>query len=159
MVTEEDIKNKFFAEDRNGDTSLRVTAEEMRGFEENSRKLPRMIGARKIQFEKEFNNDRSSYEKFANACCLNASTVKKTIAGSIKVTRTFLYRMVVGMHMTVEEANEYFILCGGALREECIEDYICIRALEHEDSIELFIEQFEKYTKAKLLRKERDLKE
>lgn len=153
MVTEQEISSHIFVEEKFDAASMRVNVEEMKGFEENNRKLPRKIGTKKIQFDRECNNDNSSYEKFANACCLSASTVKKTIAGSIKVTRAFLYRMAVGMHMTVEEANEYFSMCGGSLRKECIEDYICIRALKDGDSIELFLEQFEKFTKAKLWRK------
>lgn len=159
MVTEKEMRERCFEEPRREKSSMRVSAEEMCRFEQDTNTLRRKISGRKIQFDKEFNNSHSSYEKFANACCLNASTVKKTIAGSIKITRTFLYRMAVGMHMTVEEANEYFSLCGGVLREECVEDYICIHALKDGDSIELFLEQFEEFTKAKLWRKERDFKE
>ena len=64
----------------------------------------------------------------------------------------FLYKFSVGLQMTLEEANTYFELCGGALNERCMADYICIRALLDHDSIDHFIEEFEKHTGIKLSR-------
>ena len=160
MVSLEEIRERTFEDNGSEETSMRVSVEEMYRFEDDAKKLARKIAARKIQYDKEFNNNHSSYEKFANACGMSASTVKKTISGSIKVTRTFLYRMAVGLHMTIDEANEYFALCGGILREDSsIEDYICIHALKDGDTIEMFSEQVEQFANTKIWRKERNLKE
>ena len=57
--------------------------------------------------------------------------------------------------MSIEEANEYFTLCGGPLNPQAREDFICIRALEDGDGIELFIQQFEEFTGNKIDIRER----
>ena len=71
----------------------------------------------------------AAYERLEEECQINVDTMKKTISGSIKVTRNFLYKFAVGLHMSLEEANQYFELNGGGLRESCLADYICIHAL------------------------------
>lgn len=77
-------------------------------------------------------------------------TLKKTINGSIKITRNFIYKFVVRLHMTLEEANTYFELNGGALRETCLADYICLHALLDQDDIHQFISDFEQHTETKI---------
>ena len=47
--------------------------------------------------------------------------------------------------MTVKEANKFFLLCGGVLTDDNIEDYICKRALEDKDDILVFINDFNEY--------------
>ena len=66
------------------------------------------------------------------------------------MTRTFLYKFTVGLKLTVDEANKFFDLCGGPLYEKCFADYICLRALEDKDDIEVFIKQFELHTGRKI---------
>ena len=48
--------------------------------------------------------------------------------------------------MNLEEANEYFELCGGPLSTKSIEDYICINALRDKDNIQQLIDDFKKHT-------------
>lgn len=52
--------------------------------------------------------------------------------------------------MKLDEANQFFILCGGRLNDNCKEDYICQKALEDGDDIITFIEQYEHFTNMKI---------
>ena len=90
------------------------------------------------------------YDKLEELCQISVTTMKKTISGTQKISRNFLYKFVVGLHMSVEEANEYFALCGGELNLKNPADFICYRALEDGDSIFQFIEDFEHYTGLKI---------
>jgi len=146
MVTREEIEQKTFRK-YNGNEACRVSKEEMLRFCENNKRLTEMVGDKKMEFEETCLTGYGSYEKLAEACELSVATLKRTVAGGIKVTRTFLYKLAVGTKMSLEEANEYFALCGGVLREDDLEDYICMKALEDGDSIELYVSQYKEYTK------------
>ena len=152
MVTEEEIRSKDFIDVLPEEVSMRITSGDVQRFEDNEAKLRKKIRDAKIKFDRDINNPSSSYKEFANMCFMDESTVKKTIAGTLKVTRHFLYKMAVGLKMTVEQANEYFVLCEGVLQENRLADYICIRALKDKDDMYTFIEEFEKFTKIKIYR-------
>ena len=78
-------------------------------------------------------------------------TFKKIMCGQRKITRKLLYKFVVGLGMTVDEANEYFILCGGPLNPQYNpEDYICAKALIDKDSIHQLVADFEKHLSLKI---------
>ena len=127
--------------------SLRVTAAELVPFEKQNYELASMIGDAKADLaEREGLSATRASEWFADHCQINEDTLKKTILGKIKVTRTFLYKFTVGLKLTVEEANGFFNLCGGPLYERCMADYICIQALKDKDDIEVFIKDFELHT-------------
>jgi hypothetical protein len=96
-----------------------------------------------------------AYEKLEEQCQISIDTMKKTISGRVKPKRNFLYKFTVGLHMTLEEANEFFELNGGTLRESCLADYICIHALRDKDDIEVFISDYEKHTGSKIGMRER----
>lgn len=131
--------------------SLRVTATELSRFVDQDDELACMIGDAKLDLaEREgFSATRAS-EWIEDHCQISEDTLKKTITGKIKVTRTFLYKFTVGMKMTVDEANKYFELCGGPLYERCMADYICMKALKDKDDIEVFIKDFELHTGLKI---------
>lgn len=131
--------------------SLRVTAAELSQFADQDDELACMIGDAKLDLiEREgFSATRAS-EWIEDHCQISEDTLKKTITGKIKVTRTFLYKFTVGMKMTVDEANKYFELCGGPLYERCMADYICMKALKDKDDIEVFIKDFELHTGLKI---------
>ncbi|MCQ2354976.1 MAG: hypothetical protein MJ102_07765 [Clostridia bacterium] len=135
----------------------RVTASELTVFREQSTRLANLIGLKKLQYQKEHGlSSTAAYGELEERCHISTTTFKKTVNGSLDPTRHFLYKFSVGLQMSLEEANTYFELCGGALNERCcMADYICIHALLDHDSIGLFIEQFEKHTGIKLSR-ERD---
>ena len=136
--------------------SLRVTAAELTRFVDQDADLAGMIGDAKLDLaEREgFSATRAS-EWIADHCQISEDTLKKTIIGTTKVTRTFLYKFTVGMKMTVDEANKFFELCGGPLYERCMADYICMKALKDKDDIEVFIKDFERHTGLKIRMRER----
>jgi len=154
------VKREFdsiFFEDEK--TSSRVSVGELSHFVDNEDILKDMISRRKIRYQNEHNlSALAAYEKLEEQCQISIDTMKKTISGRIKVTRNFLYKFTVGLHMTLEEANEYFKLNGGTLRESCLADYICIHALLDKDEISLFINDFEKHTGSKIGMRERQTK-
>ena len=148
MVTDEELRNRVFIEALPDEVSMRVTEADFAELSDKAElALRKKIRAKKMEFDKKLNNSgfSSSYGRFAEACSVSEEAVKKTIAGSVKIKRTFLYKMAVGLKMSIEEANEYFELCGGKLRSDFREDYICIRALEDGDDIGLFLEQFKEF--------------
>ena len=94
----------------------------------------------------EKNNIKPKYFGLEEICQLSETTLKKSVAGTIKITRPFLYKLTVGLHLSLEEANNLFVRCGGELREDCVEDYICRNALRDGDDIMKFIDEVNKYT-------------
>ncbi len=154
MITQEELKaiNFHATELSQIKVSYQVTAEEMKRFDE-AKNLPLMIAKRKLLFEREMDlKPTPAYDALDEKCQISITTIKKPINGSNKVTRQFLYKFAVGLHMTLDEANEFFTLCGGPLREDNLCDYICIRALGDNDDIHLFIQQYEEFTGLKISR-------
>lgn len=137
-------------------SSLHVTASELSHFVDQERELAKKIGARKIKYTKEHGyNTEKANDQLEEDCLIPADTLRKTILGTTKCTRNFLYKFAVGLHMTVDEANEFFSLCDGPLYDRCMADYICKKALEDGDDIRLFVKDFEKNTGIKLVKKTR----
>lgn len=154
MITQEELQAMNFhaTEPSHEKVSYQVTTEEMKRFNK-SKNLPLLIAKRKLLFEKEMNlKPTPAYDALDEKCQISITTIKKTINGTNKVTRQFLYKFAVGLHMTLDEANEFFTLCGGSLRADNLGDYICIRALEDHDDIHLFIKQYEDFTGLKIAR-------
>lgn len=145
MVTEKEMAERVFVSPKeNQKTSSYVTASEMKRFEQNKDLCD---DVRKVINDfTEKNHIRPKYEGLEEICQLSETTLKKSIAGSIKITRPFLYKLSVGLHLSLEKANGLFAKCGGILREDNIEDYICIKALIDGDDIMVFIDQFNEYT-------------
>lgn len=152
MVTAEEMKKVIENAEKEKKASYSVTPEEMQRFKVNE-KLPCLIAAKKIENDNKLRlNLTSGCEKIEELCLIEVSTFKKTINGSIRVTRTFLYKFTIGLHMSLEEANKLFELCGGPLRETDPADYLCKRYLEEPDDIYTFCEQYEEYIGKKLTR-------
>ena len=153
MVTEEEMKNVISnAEKAQEKPVYSVTPEEMQRFKTNDR-LPYLIANKKRQNDEKCGvSSTAGYGLIEEMCQISETSMKKTMNGSIRVTRTFLYKFTIGLHMSLDEANELFALCGGPLRETDIADYICINYLETKDDIHKFIEQYEQYVGKKLTR-------
>lgn len=154
MITQEELQAMKFHETGypHEKVSYQVTTEDIKRFDK-AKTLPLLIAKRKLMFEKEMNlKPTPAYDALDEQCQISITTIKKTINGTNKVTRQFLYKFTVGLHMTLDEANEFFTLCGGSLREDNLGDYICIRALEDRDDIHLFIQQYEEFTGLKIAR-------
>ena len=143
MVTNEEMK--IIIENAKNDrknTSYSVTPEEMQRFKVND-KLPSLISAKKMENDKKHGvTATAGYGLIEELCLISEASLKKTINRSIRVTRTFLYKFTIGLHMSLDEANELFNLCGGPLRETDPADYICINYLKTKDDIHKFCEQY-----------------
>ena len=136
--------------------ALRVTSAELARFDDQKFELADMIASAKADLaDREGLSATRASEWIANHCQISEDTLKKTIVGTTKVTRTFLYKFTVGLKMTVDEANKFFDLCGGPLYEKCMADYICMQALKDKDDIEVFIKDFELHTGMKIHMRER----
>ena len=146
MVTVDEMKQfEDFEEVIEEKVAYQVTAKEMRAFDENVIELSDMISERKKLYEKEKGiNATQAYLDIEDFCQISTDTMKRAMCGK-KITRTFLYKFVVGFKMSLEEANEYFELCGGSLTRKNPEDYICLNAIRDGDSIEMLVETFLKY--------------
>ncbi len=145
MVTEKEMAERVFVKPKEMQgTSSYVTASEMKRFE-HAKALNNDVYDVINNFAKE-NNIRPKYYGLETICQLSESTLKKSVAGTIKITRPFLYKLTVGLHLSLEEANKLFAKCGGVLREDNIEDYICMKALIDGDDIIAFMNQFNEYT-------------
>ena len=136
--------------------ALRVTAAELSRFVDQDLELAGMIGDAKADLaEREGLSATKASEWIEDHCQISEDTLKKTIIGTTKVTRTFLYKFTVGLKLTVDEANKFFDLCGGPLYERCMADYICMKALRDKDDFEIFIKDFELHTRMKIRMRER----
>ena len=154
----QDILDKKFTciEFEQEKTNYRVTDADMGRFMSQEKTLAQKIGIIKLKYEMENGlKPMVAYEKIETQCQIPISTLKSTINGKVKPTRNFVYKFTVGLGMTLEEANELFMLCGGPLSEYCMADFICLCALRDKDDIFTFIEDFQKYTKLKIEIKER----
>lgn len=150
MVSEQEMKRFDDIERVEEKTSYNVCDLDMKQFD-TAWELQEKIGDRKEQFQKERGlKAYPAYDKLEEECQISVTSIKQTISGRMKVTRKFLYKFAVGLHMSVDEANEYFALCGGELNLKNKEDFICYRALVDGDTIFEFIDQFEKYTDLKI---------
>lgn len=147
MVTEEELKHFFELKSTCTKTSYQVTALELAHFVDNDIKLAELISDRKKQYEKENKvSATAAYFDIEEKCQISTDAFKKAMCGNRKITRKFLYKFTVGLKMNLEEANEYFELCGGPLSTKSIEDYICINALRDKDNVQQLIDDFKKHT-------------
>ena len=153
MVTYEEMKKVMEnAEKERNQASYSVTPEEMQRFKVND-KLPILISTKKMENDKKHGVTATpGYGLIEEQCLISEATLKKTINRSIRVTRTFLYKFTIGLHMSLDEANELFNLCGGPLRETDPADYLCKRYLEEPDDIHTFCNQYEEWIHKKLTR-------
>ena len=155
MVTKEEMESMNFPYEmelmpRKG--IMQVSTDEMAHFDEQIADL-RLDIARIIDDYAQEHNIKPKYDGIEELTHLSAAQIKQLINGRANVTRTSLYKLAVGLKMTVEEANEkLFKKFGVELRAECREDYICIKALEHEDDVSSFIREYNTYTKGNKLK-------
>ena len=145
MVTSEELAAIKFVEHKEVKCSAFVTDSELSRFSGN-RNLSEMVYQKVTKYAKE-NNIKNKYESMIDVCQISDTSLKKSCTGTQRITRTFLYKLAVGLKMSVEEADELFALCGGMLSRDNLEDYICIKALEDKDDIMVFIDQFNHYIK------------
>ena len=152
MVTKEEIKRFKNHHKAEGTTLYKVNAGELSRFRDNELMLADIVADRKKQYEKENRvSATAAYLDIEEKCHIKMDTFKKIMCGQRKITRRLLYKFVVGFKMSLDEANEYFALCGGPLNPDYdVEDYICIKALEDKDSVRQLTADFEKHLSLKL---------
>lgn len=131
--------------------SFQVTGSELSHFIDLEIELADLVAERKKSYEKEKHISATrAYSDIEEMCQISTDTFKKAICHTRKITRTFLYKFVVGFKMDLEEANKYFELCGGPLSRKKPEDYICMSALRDKDTIDQLVDDFEKHLGLKI---------
>lgn len=152
-VTKEDIKNVKYREYILEDNSMRLSNSDIARFTDKEKKLAKKISAIKLKFEMEHDySSNKAYEELADLCQISVTSFKYAVSCKKGNTanRHFLYKLAVGLKMSIEEANELFELEKGPLSDECLEDVICYCALRDKDTIYDFIDEFEKETNYKI---------
>lgn len=158
-VTKEDMDVKFkCVEMPSLASTYNVNDSDMSQFFDQDKKLAKKIASVKLKFDVEYCEGKSTrgYDMILDQCQISVTALKKTIKNDIKPTRNLVYKLAVGLKMSLQEANELFVLCGGPLTEDCQADKICMYALRDGDDIFHFIEQFEHYTNIKISIRERE---
>ena len=152
MVTKEEMKRFENLKKTEIKSSYKVSADEISHFRTNELYLADLMAERKKRYEKENKvSATTAYLDIEEKCLIKMDTFKKIMTGQRKITRKLLYKFVVGFGMTIEEANEYFVLCGGPLNPDYDkEDLICHNALRDKDSIHQLLSDFEEYANLKI---------
>ena len=84
-------------------------------------------------------------------CYIAAPTMKKALQENGKITRKFLYKYTVGMHMPLDRAQEYFELQGRRLQSDNDpEDIIAYNAIRDGDSADSMISEFWTFLRVRL---------
>ena len=159
-LTKDDLKNMKISciEYQPEACSMRLSDSEVTRFKEKETLLAKKIGNIKIKYEIEHKlGPTKAYEELEEVCQISITKLKYAIScrKGNTANRNFLYKFCVGLHMTLEEANELFELENGALSEECLADKICMCALRDKDDIFTFINEFEERTNLKIAMRER----
>lgn len=154
MVTREELENLPLRPDEYY-SSKYTTPEEMTRFEKEENDLRYMLMKllKGYQENHGYKSNTKALEMFAEECRTSETTLKKCMNGTQTISRKLLYKLSVGLKMSLEEANQYFSLCGGNLRCSDPIDRICINAIRDKDDIDLFIKQVLQYTGVKLVNK------
>lgn len=153
MITAEEVKSKTFPSPMPtmGQTDAQVSTAEMRRFGEDYDELALMVSDLLDDYAHE-HHIKPKYEGLEELTHLSQTTLKHVVNGRDRVTRTILYKLAVGLGLSIEKANMFFEKCGGRLREDCLEDYICLRAIEDGDTVVQFIYDYNHYTRGARLK-------
>ena len=141
MVTKEELEKQKFEESHNDKASYMVSKEEMAMFDEDASELPSDVDTVIFDYCQSLEIKRVN-SQIAEYIHTNEKTLREYLNGKRKITRQFLYKLTIGLALTREQADELFMKCGGKLNPLCREDYIVLRAIEDDDSIKDFIENF-----------------
>ena len=87
----------------------------------------------------------SSYDFVEKFCSIPTDTLKKTISGKCRLTRTFLAKYTVGLKLELNEANELFRMHSGTLNPTNPFDFIVYNALITKDDIDFFLDEVLQY--------------
>ena len=160
-VSPKDLKKVKYKEYLSESSSMRLSGADKSRFSEKEKQLAKKISTIKLKFEIEHEySSNKAYEELADLCQISVTAFKYAVAGKKGNTanRHFLYKLAVGLKMTIEEANALLELEKGPLSEECLEDVICYCALRDHDTIYEFIDEFEEVTNYKIGMRDRSPK-
>ena len=149
MVTDQEMKGKYSYVSADEGTSLRVSAAEMRKFN-TSLELSSEVADLIVDYVTK-NNLKPKYEKLSVILQMSEKQIKNSLNGNLRITRGFLYKLVVGLKIDRESADKLFEKCGGVLKDDCCEDYICMCAIRDGDSVKQFVQDYNKYSEGKPL--------
>ena len=144
MVTKEEMEKRKFKspEEMGGDkASLRVTAGEIASFDKDENELPSDVDTVIFDYCQKHGLKRSN-AVIAEYCHTNEKTLREYLNGNRRITREFLYKLAIGLELTLDEADLLFEKCGGKLNADNRQDYIVINAILDHDDIDDFIENF-----------------
>ncbi len=145
MVTKEKLAEHKFEPAKTNKASYMVTKDDLAGFDEDAAELPSDVDSVIFEYCQNLGIKRVNAQ-IAEYCHTNEKTLREYLNGTRRITRSFLYKLTVGLGLTIEEANKLFKKCGGELRKEgCMEDFIVLCAIEDGDDIEDFIENFNEF--------------
>lgn len=91
-------------------------------------------------------NYDANYAKIDADCFISETLLRKIAAGSRKVTRIVIAKLCVGAKLSLETAEELFMLQGHRLDVENNRlDAIVVSCINEKEGIEVFYEECEKY--------------
>lgn len=141
MVTKEEMDSMVFEETSTSRPAYMVNADDMAFFDEDTKNLPNKVDMVINEYCAR-NGFKRINSVIADSCHTNEKTFREYLNGHRPITRQFLYKLTIGLSLTLEEANELFDMCGGTLRRECREDYIVMKGIKDQDEIDAFIKNF-----------------
>lgn len=136
----------FCINDCRESVSARTTLETRLSWEKEQEELSQKVSNRveKFYIDGCFKSMNAVYAELDRLCYIAPATMKKIVLGKYSVSRIFLYKFTIGLSMTLEEANAYFLLCnGGILKRDDRGDYIVINAIRDRDNVESVINEFQ----------------
>lgn len=140
-----------------------VTERDMQPFMEKRYALGNLILAHVNAFQDKRGINRSQAAEIITENCQQSwdsykkiITAKQEKGKKAAETRPTLYKFCIGMGLDQQAAEAIFALSKeGPLNPERPEDFLFIKALEDQDGIFLFIEQYERYFDCKISLRER----
>ena len=110
--------------------------------------IDKAIAIARDQYEQDNNIKIGIYPFLEEKCNISQDTYKKMQSTKYKNkwTREMLGKLCVGLGMSIDEANELFLLQGGKLNETNALDKIIYCALRDKDNIYDFCEEVLEYT-------------
>ena len=155
MTTKEELATCLFTsyDESEDEVSLRTSQDEMDRFA-SFQEFRTEVSSFLDEYVKQ-NHIKPKYEKLAELMETSESSIKDCCyTGKRQITRHFLYKMCIGLHLPMEKAEEFILHSGsGPLSRDCKEDLVFINALNDGDGILDFINEFNGYFPDRKLKK------
>ncbi|SCY73058.1 hypothetical protein SAMN02910292_02696 [Lachnospiraceae bacterium XBB2008] len=144
MVTEEELRSKSFKCTLSDKPSYKVSKEEADRFKQMRAALPRKLHEVLAAWTKETGVQLTN-STLGEMCRTNEKTIREYLNTKRAITRQFLYKLTIGLQLSLDQADELFELCGGILDpDSTFEDFIVYKAIIDKDDIDSFVEEYNK---------------